>query len=351
MNSSALWKVMSEFRLYQRSKPNKAHNLIVALGELVNELKSFHSMYDLQHFIRIHYHHFFALKSGLIKTGNITLDDIRTQLFVETLKDVSSFKLAPVSIMFEEFCKGITYFANEIENVSEVVYHRKSSCGPSTTVQDLHYLPQMGNTNGVIERIEKCLIERLIYDELFKQLTLHFPLTGTEEPFQNVNHMNMLEDMKHRYSQCPNKSTIDVHITMNEFSVPIQANIIKVYANNTIDNEVYTKQYTPLPHMMRQYAMDVYCTKVSNVGGIMQYYQKKQGFIEEKQWTLVIDPNYDDASNARLLPRSLTLGGDGGKIKILGRLRKVHKIGRKNMINYKGNMMSIKDARILERIS
>lgn len=147
--------------------------------------------------------------------------------------------------IFEEFIKGITYFADEIDQ-SRPIYHRLYSCGP---YQDTH---RQGNlichdtlTDEEIKRrkplIERCYVERLIYDEIYKSENLHFPEKGNSDPAQNDGHLFRLDLTRQDYETCFPGCQIEVSICYMREKFPLILTVIKTHKNSKTTTHTWKK--------------------------------------------------------------------------------------------------------------
>jgi hypothetical protein len=149
-----------------------------------------------------------------------------------------------ISRRFEEFVKGITYL--KFQTTIEVpVYHRLQSCGPGDDAFRKEFeqcTPDMQrmNRDEIKRRIETCYVERLIYDELYKYYTLHFPQSGTEQLNQDEGHVHRLELTKKDFRSCfPN---IDMKVDIEyDMDWPVSLRIVKLLHGDIVSVEVYIK--------------------------------------------------------------------------------------------------------------
>jgi hypothetical protein len=145
-----------------------------------------------------------------------------------------------VSIIFENFVKGITYFAHE-KDVNDVfpIYHRMYSCGPARNkTYRLGNLVCLDNIDKKeIKRrkslIERCYIERLIFNELYINETLFYPEKGTNDNKQNEGHLYRLDLTKQDFESCFPKTSITVKIKYN-LQVPVELEIKKIHGNGCV---------------------------------------------------------------------------------------------------------------------
>lgn len=146
--------------------------------------------------------------------------------------------------IFEEFIKGITYFSDEIDQ-AHPIYHRLYSCGP---YQDTH---RQGNlicfdtlTDEEIKRrkplIERCYIERLIYNEIYNLESLHFP-KGNEEPTQDDGHLFRLDLTRQDYETCFPGCNIEVKVSYMNEKFPLMLTITKTHKNSKQTTHTWKK--------------------------------------------------------------------------------------------------------------
>ena len=137
------------------------------------------------------------LKDFLIKTKKSNLRSFHDKIFNNIFKIKTRQLPIGITKIFEKFIKGITYFENEKENKEKVpIYHRIASCGNSSEDFRKKYLQCYPNNNNqtIKEKqmhIYKCYIERLIYDNMFKNHSLFFP--------EKLNNTNINQNQGHKY--------------------------------------------------------------------------------------------------------------------------------------------------------
>lgn len=159
-----------------------------------------------------------------------------------------NFEKAPplkITKQFDEFLKGITYFAFQIPPDKSPAYHRLSSCGSGTEAfRQAYNQCQKSMTKSKISRVKKqietCYIERLIYDDLYKKQTLFFPTDGRSSPSQDVGHTHWLEQTKQDFLTC--FPDVEIKVTIEEFdgTLPITLRIYKKIGAHSTE-EVYKK--------------------------------------------------------------------------------------------------------------
>lgn len=206
--------------------------------------------------------------------GDVVRQDIN-RLFETFHIDKSS----NITKIFNETIRGITYFQDEINflitNKPVPLYHRTTCCGPR---------------DGPILNVERCYIERKIYDEIHKMFTVHFPKafddTDYFEPLQNRCHIDFLTVMTHLY-----KTTFpdmdDIHIKVNkdvDFHIPLTVTIKRQYKNGQMTEDTYTKTYKVNRLNNQLYEDEVRCTRKDSSGGSVKIYEKSQSFEHETAW-------------------------------------------------------------------
>jgi hypothetical protein len=187
-----------------------------------------------------------------------------------------------ITLLFEQFIKGVTYFAYQKNNANDIpIYHRLYSCGDGT---ELYRGDHMICVQGIsrIERnrrkklIERCYIDRLIYDALYKHETLHFPSQGTDEASQDNGHMFRLDITKQDYESCFKDCVIGVEIEYAD-NMPILLRIKRSKQGIETSIEEYRKTYSFDTIGNKIYEPLVECSK--SVGH--RVYYKVQTFLKE----------------------------------------------------------------------
>jgi hypothetical protein len=126
------------------------------------------------------------------------------------------------------------------------LYHRLASCGP---IDEKHRSKFANNTNNnerklVKKRVETCYIERLIFDEIYKNQTLFFPHTAAyKKHSQDDGHVNWLEnDIKKDYKACFPSMPINVQVSGYIQSMPTCLEISRFKNGRLASVEKYRKQ-------------------------------------------------------------------------------------------------------------
>lgn len=180
-----------------------------------------------------------------------------------------------ITRLFLNFVKGITYFLSEEETDVYSVYHRISSCGPRNALLTCKTLKNKNKQIGK-KRIKKCLIERLIYDNLYRHETLFFPSLGTEEHTQDDRHIEALNRIRKEYQICFPNSDIEIEM-LYELNKPISL-FIKYIANNKIVmTDYYERRITP----NGEYNPFILTIKKTSNGT----YKRIQNYERKKRWS------------------------------------------------------------------
>lgn len=160
-----------------------------------------------------------------------------------------------ISDLFENLIKGITYFSNEKESVYPI-YHRLYSCGP---YQDTHRLGNLIcneklDKKELVRRrplIERCYIERLLYNEIYIHESLHFPELGP----QDDGHIFRMDLTKKDFESCFPNTKIEYD---NNFPYKV---IINKIVSGKITHMAYTKTFQITPIGNRVYDSIIECIK------------------------------------------------------------------------------------------
>ncbi len=175
-----------------------------------------------------------------------------------------------ITILFEHLIKGITYFQNQIDHLNPIpIYHRLFSCGPSNVESDVYRSDHLICISNLTRKeknrrrpmIERCFIERLIYNELYKHEMLRFPDgRGTNTNSQDKGHLHRLDLTKQDYETCFKNYSIDVRLMyIDNFPYGV---IIERYFKGVLKSmESYTKTYSFSEIGAKTYDSQVECLK------------------------------------------------------------------------------------------
>ena len=254
----SMFDVILALKLEDRKVPNKHDDELCFFHKCLQKSNPFQK----NALLNAYYSDLLKMKE-LLPKGN----SFHTKLFKDQFK-IDTFP-AHVSIIFENFVKGITYFSHETD-VKKVfpVYHRMYSCGPA---RDKQY--RLGNLvcafsldkKGIERRkslIERCYIERLIYDELYNHETLHYPQKGTNDKQHNAGPLYRLDLTKQDFETCFPNTQIDVEI-LYHLNLPYKLEIRKTYNNSNVILR-FTKDISIGPYGEKIYNEAVFCEKHAN---------------------------------------------------------------------------------------
>lgn len=154
----------------------------------------------------------------------------------------------PIDIpkIFANFIKGITYFSNEEDINARPIYHRLYSCGErgDSFYTSLHTCSDTQTPESrriAEERIYKCYLERLIFDNIYKNNTLFFPKTGSEIHSQDIEHQTRLAQTREDFKSCFPNIELKINIDYIQ-NIPNVITIIKKINGKIRYTEVYSKE-------------------------------------------------------------------------------------------------------------
>ncbi len=203
---------------------------------------------------------------------------------------------------FKEFIMGITFFHHPQDNSMLMpVYHLMTSCGPYTDQNYATFHRCYANNPNQAEaeqRIKTCYVERLIYDRMYKNMTLFFPNTRNHTRHaQDRGHRNWLQQTNKDFQTCYPKTVIRVWIPRYERGIPMELRIEYYTDGVLLERQHYTR--TLLPD--GTYDPFVFCQRWIVATNTSQ--EKFQAYAFEEDWTDV--PN----TPFMALPNSLSSSG------------------------------------------
>jgi hypothetical protein len=154
--------------------------------------------------------------------------------------------------IFENFIIGITKFTDAKQERAFPSYHRSESCGPYEENQrfrqsNKNCLKKNISTKEIQRRkaiAERCFLERLIYDEIYKQCCCH-----TET--QDKGHITAIKQSQEDYMGCYPGQDIKVHVEMH-MNLPHTLVIEKYQNNKLVVTEKYHRQLVSNNNVIRQ---------------------------------------------------------------------------------------------------
>lgn len=208
-----------------QNKEQYYDKLITKLKLWETELNKF-SEQEIYEFLELHYDELKLIKFNLKKDQSfISFHDC---IFTNKLK----FPKSPpnnITRIFAEFIKCITFFKrDEKPTISQPVYHRLNSCGPSDDAfRKLYNQCHKNERKKVKSHIETCYIERLIYNDIFCRQTDSNSYTHQHNDFKS----------------CFPNLTIKVSMEYDNI-LPIKLTISRYIKNKLISEEIYEKIIT-----------------------------------------------------------------------------------------------------------
>ena len=193
--------------------------------------------------------------------------------------------------LFEEFIKGITYFRQQLDPRHPFpVYHRLHSCGPNN--KDLDGAHRAANLTcpGGLPRSEKarrkvlterCYVERLIYDALFKHYTLLHPDRGNAELEQDERHIERLMLVEQDFRSCFRNMRVEVEMRF-ESGYPTRLEVKKIKKDELVSTEIYVKSLGDLQNKFCVYEPGVFCKRIVHSTG--NVFAKINIFDMEQDW-------------------------------------------------------------------
>lgn len=183
----------------------------------------------------------------IVKSSNLPqLQSLHDKVFTKLLM-FNSTKMQSTEL-FEEFIKGITLFQKDF-SLSQPIYHRDASCGPRSLDKETYKNTRsckLVHTQKELKRnrklIMRCYMERLIYDRIFSDLSLHFPASGDQESHQDKGHRAMLDDVKSDFESCYPNTLVEIEIKYHPTNtkLPVLLKIIKKSKRYQVEHEVQT---------------------------------------------------------------------------------------------------------------
>ena len=241
-------------------------NLDIFYSKLYN-IKNNHIL--LQGFIDYNYIKIKEVKYFLLSTKTIKSRSMHDKIFTKLLK-LNNFIPLGITQVFKDFIEGITYFSDELENKIKIpIYHRAASCGNSSEDFKKKYFDCYNtNTPEEIEikkkHIFKCYVERLIYDDMFRTLSLHFPSTLNNQNLkQNKGHLFQLSERAKNYNKCFLNINIIIELEYDN-NLPIILKINYIKDNKIIKKEIFMKTTYIDKYDITRYEDDVFHKIIEN---------------------------------------------------------------------------------------
>jgi hypothetical protein len=213
---------------------------------------------------------------------------IADKIFTKLLKirKMKDYMYKFPSLIFTEFCKGITYFENDyISELDKLVYHRDASCGAS----DRDYLNKFQkNSNDTEEEgiykmnaLKKCYIERSIFNSIYMLFK-----------YQDVGHLLELKHIERLLEEYYPKHNLAITITeYDNIYYPKTLTIINSSVIHDMNIQIIENYTKVKDAVSKDYVDNVSCYKTiikqKNGKSIVKAYNKTQTFQKEFEWNRV----------------------------------------------------------------
>lgn len=169
---------------------------------------------------------------------------------------------------FTHFISGITFFKNENQELRWPVYHRDKSCGTNRLTSDYKFKKTLfgPNPNKIIE---KCYIERTIYDILYKHII----------GVQDFGHMVEYKVVSNFYQNSfPHYIDINLDYESDIYPTRLTIKVKSSSTNRLIERYEYIKRLDN----NKNYIDNVVCFKIDYESKIE--YKKEQTYDDKKKW-------------------------------------------------------------------
>ncbi len=182
--------------------------------------------------------------------------------------------ILPANRVFEAFVKGITYFDDERDPAARPAYHRPSACGPATFEhRNGHLVCVEGMSPAELKRrrplIERCYVERLIFDQIYRQERPQVARSGATLPFEaagegrDEGHVFNLERTKEDFLACFPKTKITVKVAY-QLGMPHRVTMERTTQQGKT-TLVFEKEYL---HAAQAYSEVATCTRTMPDGSV-----------------------------------------------------------------------------------
>lgn len=296
MDTNSFYDSLANARLYLRAdganvKANADIELQKHLKAFIIVLKSA-SPRNIAIFIDSHKSDLRVLKDALLNPAlKLKYNPLHNSIFQTCLK-MNKRPSSNTTELFQKFIQGITLFRDQDIGNREPIYHRLLACGPGSD----QFRQEFGQCSvkdsrkkrmDIKDRIERCYKERLLYNEIYKQLEFFFP---SEVRSQDPGHVNWIDVTKNDFASCFPNVDFKVKVVMKKFShttVPKEVTFERILKGNTQFKETYTKFPMADSNTVITYAKIVECVKVvfDQDGKEIMTSMKYQNFDkQEKQW-------------------------------------------------------------------
>jgi hypothetical protein len=190
-----------------------------------------------------------------------------------------------ITHMFHEFIKGVTYFKQEEDPKAMPIYHRLYACGPyADTHRQGNLICHANLSKEELRRrrplIERCYIERMIYDDIYKKFALHFP-KGHESPTQDEGHVARMKLTKEDFETCFPDTDIQVQVDAED-NMPMKLTITRTVRGGKVTTLIYERALENFTFFgIRPYRENVVCTRTDPDGSMSV---KITNFYNQGKW-------------------------------------------------------------------
>ena len=266
--------------------------LVEALRQWETRLRRCTDLF-LSEFKELHWTELSRIKGIVRITGDQQLMGLHDRIFVNNLQFGHGNPIRGMSVQFANFIKGIMFFARHDIVQNQPIYHRLVACGTGTDAfrnefQRFRDGMTTESRRDVKRRIETCYIERLIYDDMFRRLSLAFPETAANSSgaHQDPGHIHRLSEVKKDYKSCYPNLDIEIKIEYSDAHLPISLEIKRSLRGHVCSIELYEKHLTvSLLSNTTVYEDFVDCTKTTFArDGTSARYTKLQRFARDERW-------------------------------------------------------------------
>lgn len=223
---------------------------------------------------------------------------------------------ANVTLMFGDLIRGITFFAEQGDCSGAIAfpaYHRLFSCGPGddsyrTGRLVCHEDMSSSERNRRRPEIERCYIERLLYDAIYRHEALAPSLAGAAlgaraEASQDDGHLFRLDLTHNDFLSCFPGHDVTVDVAFQD-GWPMRVTLARSVRGQLVTTDVFEKTLVPTAHGRLAYDAVVECTRTIAANGAVL--KKAQGFAREGQWRRAPAP-----PRPRLRPRTRPVASAG----------------------------------------
>jgi len=294
---NAFYDVSSAVRLYSFVKNDASEREVIRMMTAWKRKLEHASHAFVDEFKEFNQSELIRVKDVLV--SNTKFRSVHDLVFVNALGFTSARPPIGITTLFDKFTRGVTQFSWHGASPKEPIYHRLFSCGTGTTAfRDAFQRCKRGmpkdRRKDVKARIERCYIERMIYDDMYRTLGLFFPATGVQNGNeQDAGHTFRMQETHDDFKSCFGSLSVRINITYDDW-IPIKIEIYRTVPGSHESVETYEKTVTISPYGGKSYEAFVDCTRetfssVDGGGGRTPngVWVKRQRYDDERKWTRV----------------------------------------------------------------